>query len=104
MVEIVYKLFFFMILVIIVSFAFLAKQKVVYYKQFHWLDFISIDHNFKISTWWVSFKTRNIVYVRKYPNECKNNNKNSIKCLSALKNQIWVYNWLSFFSWTNIYK
>lgn len=102
--EIVFKLFFFMMLVIFFSFGFLVREKLMYWKNFHWLDFTSIDKDFKISTWNIEIKKRNIVYITNIPNECKNINKNSIKCLSAIKRQWWTYNWLLFFSWTNIYK
>lgn len=104
MYEIVYKLFFFMMLVIFFSVWFLIKVKLDYWKKYHGLDFVWLDSWFVISTWGANFFKRNIIYVSKYPWECKNNNKNSIKCLAALKKQVWVYNWLSFFSWTNTYK
>jgi len=48
--EIVYKLFFFMMLVIFFSVGFLAKMKLRYWDNYHGLDFVSIDKNFKIST------------------------------------------------------
>ena len=102
--EIVYKLFFFMMLVIFFAVGFLIKVKLDYWKQYHGLDFVWIDSNFVIKTWAVDFSTRNIIYVQTYPQECKNNNKNSIRCLTALKKQVGVYNWLSFFSWANTYK
>ena len=104
MLEIVYKLFFFMMLVIFFSAGFMVKEKLEYWKNFHWLDFIWIDKDFTISTWWADFRAKNIIYVSSIPNSCQGKNKNSISCLVALKKQTWVYNWLSFFSWTNSYK
>ena len=104
MAEIVYKLFFFIMLMMFFSAGFLVKVKLDYWKQFHWLDFVSIDKDFQISTWVYDYSTRNIIYVKNYPYKCKNWNKNSLKCLAALKFQMGVYNWLSFFSWTNMYK
>jgi len=104
MAEIVYKLFFFMMLVIFFSFGFLIKVKLDYWKNYHWLDFLSIDKDFTISTWWADFRTNNIIYVWIKPSECEWINKNSIRCLSELKKQGGVYNWLAFFSWTNTYK
>jgi len=104
MAEIVYKLFFFMMLVMFFSFGFMVKLRLSYWKNYHWLDFLSIDKNFTISTWWSDFRINNVIYVKNYPDECKTWNKNSIRCLSSLKKEMWVYNWLAFFSWTNTYK
>ena len=104
MAEVVYKLTFFMMLVIFFSALFFIKMKLDYWKQFHWLDFVSIDKDFQISTWNYNYFTRNIIYTEKYPNECKNWNKNSLRCLAALKHQVGVYNGLIFFSWTNMYR
>jgi len=102
--EIVYKLFFFVMLVMFFSFGFFIKVRLDYWRNFHWLDFVWIDKDFIITTWKIDYSNRNIIYVNKIPNQCKNWNKNSIKCLAALKRQVGIYNWLSFFSWSNLYK
>lgn len=104
--EIAYKLAFFMMLIIFFSFWFLVKLKLGYREQFHWLDFVGINKNFLIKTWNISFKNINIIYIYTWniPQECKWEWKKSIKCLAKLKSIGWVYNWLVFFSWSNLYK
>jgi len=98
MAEIVYKLFFFIMMMIFFSVGFLLKQKLNYWKLYHGLDFVSIDNNFAISTGTPLYFTRNIVYVKDYPTDCKKQNTNSLICLAALKSQMGVYNGLAFFS------
>jgi len=70
------------------------------------MNFIWIDKDFQISTWWADFKTRNTIYIytNNIPSQCIGDWKNSIRCLASLKQQMWVYNGLAYFSWTNIYK
>jgi len=105
MTEIVYKLAFFMMLIIFFSFWFLLNLKLDYWKQFHGLDFVWINKDFKIKTGTISFKTTNTIYLYtgNIPSECSWINKKSITCLAKLKEIGGVYNWLIFFSWTNIY-
>lgn len=105
MYEIVYKLAFFMMLVIFFSFMWFIKVELDYYKKFHWLDFINLDKNFLIKTWTISYQTMNVIYINTIPPECRWLWKKSIKCLAAIKKtQMWVYNKLAFFTWTNFYK
>jgi len=101
--DIAIKLFLFIMLVFFSSIAFFIKVNLDKHMRYHWLDFVWIDNNFKIKEWVPDFFTTNVIYVKKIPHSCKIY-KNSIKCLSDLKKIWWTYNYLQFFSWTNLYK
>ncbi len=94
--EIIYKLFFFMMLVIIISFGMFIKIQLNKEKLFHGLDFVGINSDFVILTWVISYQHKGIIYVATYPIECSWNNKWTLRCLKALKAEWGVYNWLVF--------